>query len=130
MAQDVLSSAPGEFARLRLASAEIAFDVLTPFTVDVDTLEAGDVVVLAWAEVLEAFDAGTTNVLVLGTTGTADAFLAAGDVTEGTPGASAAKGPFAAAAAETLLKAKFTQTGTPAEAGSARVYALIASAPA
>ncbi len=121
---------PGESSNLRLVSAEIAFDVASPFTVDVDSLAVGDVVILAWAEVLEAFDAGTTNVLVLGTTADDDHFLAAGDAAEGTPGASAAKGPVAAEATATTLKAKFTQTGTAAEAGLARVYALIANAPA
>lgn len=130
MAMDVRSSAPGEFGALRLASAEIAFDVASPFTVKLDDLAVGDVVLLAWAEVLEGFDAGTTNVLVLGNTADDDHYLAAGDVTEGTPGASAAKGPFAAEATATALNAKYTQTGTAAANGSARLYALISSAPA
>lgn len=130
MGFDVRSSSPGEYGALRLVSALVEFDVASPFTVKLDDLAAGDVIVLAWVEVLEAFDAGTTNVLVLGTAGNDDAYLAAGDVAEGTPGASAAKGPFAAEAAAAVLNVKFTQTGTAATAGSARAYALISSAPA
>lgn len=123
-------AAPGEYGNLRLASADIAFGIASPFTEKLDDLAVGDVVVLAWAEVLTAFNAGTTNVLVLGNTADDDHYLAAGDVAEGTPGASAAKGPFAAEAVATELKAKFTQTGTAATTGTARLYALISNAPA
>lgn len=130
MAMDVRSSAPGEYGALRLVSAEILFSVASPFTVKLDDLAAGDVVIDAWAEVITAFNAVTTNVLTLGTAGTADKFLAAGDVAEGTPGASARKGPFAAEAAAGVLNAKYTQTGTAATTGRARLYALISSAPA
>lgn len=129
MAEDVRSSAPGEFGGLRLASALITFE---DETVDLDTLAAGDVVVKAWAEVLVAFDAGTTNVITLGNGTTADKFLAAADVTEGTPGAypAAYKAPYTAEAAAGTLRATYAQTGDVAEAGEARIYALISSAPA
>lgn len=131
MAQDVRSSAPLEYGALRLASAEIAFNVASPFTVKLDDLEIGDVVIRAWAEILTAFNAGTTNVLLLGTAGTDNKFLAVGDVTEGTPGVYPATNKPASAAetAAGLLNAKFTQTGTAATTGLARVYALISSKP-
>lgn len=130
MTLDVRSSAPGEYGALRLVSAEILFSVLAPFTVKLDDLAIGDVVVKAWAEILTAYNAVTTNVLTLGTAGTADKYLAAADVAEATPGASASKGPFAAEVAAGLLNAKYTQTGGAATTGRARLYALISSVPA
>lgn len=121
-------SAPGEFGALRLASAEINFD---DTTVVLDDLQVGDVVIATWVQVLTAFDAGTTNVITLGDGTTADKFLGASDVTEGTPGIypTGGKGPFAAETAEGSLTATYAQTGDVAEAGSARVYALITNLP-
>lgn len=126
---DLRSSAPGEYGGLRLVSAEITFE---DDTVDLEELDAGDVVISAWAEVTEAFDAGTTNVVILGDGTDDDKFLAAGDVTEGSLGVTPAggKGPFAAEAAAGTLTATYTQSGTAATAGAARVYALVTSAPA
>lgn len=132
MALDSLSAAPGEFSRLRLVSGEINFNVASPFTVELDEgeLAAGEFVIHAWADVEVAFNAATTNVLTLGDGTTADKYLAAGDVTEGTPGASAAKGPFAQESAARVLTAKYTQTGTAATTGRARLFALIGGVPA
>lgn len=123
---------PGESSNLRLVSGEINFNIATPFEVDIDDLAAGDVVLQCWADVEVAFNAGTTNVLVVGDGTTADKFLAAGDVTEGSLGVTPAggKGPFAQEAAAGTLTAKYTQTGTAATTGRARVFALIANAPA
>jgi hypothetical protein len=129
MANDLRSSAPGEFGALRLVSAAVVFG---NSTVDLDTLNAGDVVVHCWAQVTTAFNAGTTNVLTLGNGVTADKFLAAADVTEGTPGVYPATVK-QAATAETVagtLRATYAQTGTAATTGAARVYALVTSAPA
>lgn len=127
MAGDLRSSAPGEFGALRLAAVTIAFGDSTK---TLDSLAVGDVVVQCWAEVLTAFNAGTTNVLTLGDGTTANKYLTSSDVTEGTPGVypSGGKGPFAAEAAAGTLTATFAQTGTAATTGSARVYALISSA--
>lgn len=101
-------------------------------TVTLEALAAGDVVVQAWAQVTTAFNAGTTNVLTLGNGVTADKFLAAADVTEGTPGVypTGGKGPFTAETVAGSLVATYTQTGTAATTGAARVYALVSSAPA
>jgi hypothetical protein len=127
MANDLRSSAPGEFGATRLVAATIAFGTSS---VALDTLAIGDVVIQCWAEVLTAFNAGTTNVLTLGDGTTGNKYLAAADVAEGTPGVSPAggKGPFAAETAAGTLTASFAQTGTAATAGSARVYALVTSA--
>lgn len=126
---DLRSSAPGEYGGLRLVSAEITFE---DTTVDLETLAAGDVVVQAWAQVTTAFNAASTNVITLGNGTTADKFLAAADVTEGTPGVypTGGKGPFERETAAGTLRATYTQTGTAATTGAARVYALVTSAPA
>jgi hypothetical protein len=126
---DVRSSAPGEFGALRLVAATIGF---ANTNVDLDTLAVGDVVVQCWAQVLTAFNAATTNVLIVGNGVTTDKFLAAADVTEGTPGVypTGGKGPYTAETAAGTLRANFTQSGTAATTGSAKVYALISSLPA
>lgn len=104
-----------------LAEAEILFSDANQDVVD---LPAGAVVIHAWAEILTAFNAGTTNVIELGVTGTQGKYLAAADVVEGTPGVSPAggKGPFAAEAAAITVKAFYTQTGAAATTGRARVF--------
>lgn len=126
---DLRSSAPGEYGGMRLASAPIVFG---SSTVAIDTLNVGDVVVQCWVQVTTAFNAGTTNVITLGDGTTADKYLAAADVTEGTPGVypTGGKGPFVAETAAKTLTATYAQTGTAATTGAARVYALITDAPA
>jgi hypothetical protein len=127
MANDLRSSAPGEFGATRLVAVTIGFGDSTKA---LDSLAVGDVVIRCWAEVLTAFNAGTTNVLTLGDGTTGNKYLTSTDVTEGTPGVypSGGKGPYAAETAAGTLTATFAQTGTAATTGSARVYALITSA--
>ena len=127
MANDLRSSAPGEFGATRLVAGSIAFGSASA---DLDTLAAGDVVIKCWAQVVTAFNAGTTNVLTVGDGTTANKYLAAADVTEGTPGVypTGGAGPFVAETAAGTLRATYAQTGTAATTGSARVYALITSA--
>lgn len=129
MADNVRAGAPGEYGQLRLVSATILF---SQSTVDLESLAVGDVVVQAWAEVTTAFNAGTTNVLTLGNGVTANKFLAAGDVTEGSTGVTPAggAGPFTAETVAGTLRATYAQTGTAATTGAARVYALVSSVPA
>jgi hypothetical protein len=128
MAEDIRSSAPGYFGATRLVSGSLS---ITSASVTLDSLAVGDVVVQCWAEVLTAFNAGTTNVLTVGNTGSGTAYLGASDVTEGTPGVypTGGKGPFTAEATATSLVATYTQSGTAATTGSAKVYALITSVP-
>jgi hypothetical protein len=127
MANDLRSSAPGEFGALRLVAGTISY---TQSSVTLDTLAAGDVVVNCWAQVLTAFNAGTTNVLIAGNGVTTNKFLAAADVTEGTPGVypTGGAGPFTAETVDGSLVVAYSQTGTAATTGSARVYALVSSA--
>lgn len=124
------ASAPNEVSALRTVSAVIAYNS-SGGVVTIDDLAIGDVVVNAWADVTVVFNAGTTNVLVLGDGTTANKYLASADVTEGSLGVTPAggKGPFAAETAAGTLKATYTQTGTAATTGSARVYAQIANIP-
>lgn len=127
-AGDLRSSAPGESSALRCVSAAIAY---SQSSVTIDTLDVGDVVTRVWADVTTVFNAGSTNVLVVGDGTTGNKYLAAADVAEGSTGVTPAggKGPFAAETAAGTLTIGFTQTGTPATTGAARVYAIIANAP-
>lgn len=129
MAEDLRSSAPGEFGAMRLASAGIVFGQTS---VSVDDLAVGDVVVRVWVEVLIAFNAGTTNVVTVDDGNTANKYLGAADVTEATPAVypTGGVGPFKAEPTARTLTLKYAQTGTAATTGSARVYALISNVPA
>ncbi len=85
------------------------------------------VLLKAQAEVITAFNAVTTNVLTLGTDTTANQFLAAGDITEGTVGfypTGAATGMLRITAA-TNIYVKYTQTGTAATTGKAKFYLYV-----
>lgn len=76
----------------------------------------------AVAKVNTAFDAGTTNVLTIGTTtANANELLGSDDITEGTAG-TYSKNHFVNAAANTPIVAKYTQTGTAATAGEAEIW--------
>lgn len=92
----------------------------------VDTIKASTanpVIVNVQCSVNTAFNAGTTNVLTVGTSTTANEWLAAGDITEGTPGfypASNAVAKFRLTA-DTKIYVKYTQTGTAATTGAATV---------
>lgn len=122
------ASAPGEMSGLRNVSALVSFN--TP-TVDIDSLEAGDVVVRCWVQVITAFNAVTTNVITVGDGTTPDKYLNAADVTEGTPGVypTGGKGPYAAETQARTLRVTYSQTGTAATTGQARVYAGIINTP-
>jgi hypothetical protein len=126
---DVRSSAPNEYGAVRLVAGTITF---SQTSVTLDTLAVGDVVVQCWAQVTTAFNAATTNVLIAGNGVTTDKFLAAADVTEGTPGVypTGGKGPYTAETVAGSLVVAYSQTGTAATTGSAKVYALITSLPA
>jgi len=74
----------------------------------------------------EAFNAGTTNVLVAGTTAAGTNLVSAADVTEGTigvytPADAANQGRGLVFAADTTLYVSYTQTGTAATTGKAVV---------
>ena len=75
------------------------------------TLPAGCAILQAIAFVETAFAGSTEDAVILGTTGTADALLAAADITEGTVGIYA-KDNVEYAATATKIYATYTRTGT------------------
>lgn len=87
----------------------------------VGKLPAGAVIMDAQCVVTTAFNAGTTNVLTVGTNSTSyNDIFASADITEGSTGSQ--KAPVAgqlSLSAVTDVYAKYTQTGTAATAGSA-----------
>lgn len=91
------------------------------------SLPAGAVIVNAWVEVLEAFNAGTSNLVTVGFgaigAGTADDYVAA--VTEGTPGVYGQTTPglpFPALAAAQDVYAYYTPGAGDATTGKARAF--------
>ena len=91
-----------------------------------ESLPMGAFIISVTVEIVTAFNAGTTNVLTIGTNGPANYnnIVASGDVTPGTPGVTQPTrglGRSLAAAAETPVFAKYTQTGTAATQGQAVV---------
>ena len=89
--------------------------------VELCELPAGIIVTKAVAKVNTAFNAATTNVLTVGANDDVNDLLGSDDVTEGTAGAyDEAK----------KVKAKYTQSGTAATAGSADIYLFVVRIPA
>lgn len=74
------------------------------------------------AQVVTAFNAGTTNVLTLGDSADSgnDNYLTSSDITEGTPGFYPAAPVRVRLEADTTITARYTQTGTAATTGKAR----------
>lgn len=126
---DLRAAAPGEYGSLRIVSEDILY---TDTTVELEDLAVGDVIVNCWAEVLTTFNAATTNVITLGDGTTGDKYLASADVDEATVGVSptGGKGPFVAETATGTLTVTYSQSGTAATQGEARIYALVTSVPA
>jgi hypothetical protein len=93
------------------------------------TLPAVSFITNVFVEVATAFNAGTTNTLTIGTTTAANEIVATGDLTgNGTSSLSTQVsrvtrgfGRGLTAAGDTLLYAKYTQTGTAATTGQAYV---------
>lgn len=96
--------------------------------VDLKKLPNNMKITRAVAVIGTAFDAGTTNVLTIGTNDDVDNILGSGDVTEGTAGAYS-KSVFVDGAKGDKIKAKFTQTGTAATAGEAEIFIFFVSVP-
>ena len=90
---------------------------------------ANTTILRAIAVVDTGFNAGTTNVLTVGFNDDVNNVLGADDITEGTP-AAYSKQLFIECNAEKTIKAKYTQTGTDASAGAARVFLEIVRRPA
>lgn len=106
-----------------IAEAEITFSAAAARQL-IDTLPEGAVILRSWVEVLEAFNAGTSNLITVGTgavaAGTADDILP--NVTEGTPGVYTGNGPMAALTAETAVYVYYTPGDAAATTGKARAF--------
>jgi len=90
--------------------------------VPMGTLPDGAIVVDLIAVVETAFNAGTTNVLVVGTASNDDALIDASGVTEATPaGYRDDTGLGYVASGDTEVLVKYTQTGTAATTGAATI---------
>lgn len=92
--------------------------------VPIGALEAGAIPLYAHATVQTAFNAASTNVLLLGTSGNDDAFMEAADIDEATPGfygnqTGADTG--VPLAADAVVYAKYSQSGTAATTGKVTV---------
>lgn len=87
--------------------------------VPVVTLEKGCIPLRAYARIETAFNAGTTNVLVLGSAADDDGLVTSANAAAGTPGFKPGTGAELGVelAADTTFFAKFTQTGTAATTG-------------
>lgn len=106
---------------VKAVTGVISFNVADPFTVSLGIIPKGAIIVATRVAVITVFNAGTTNVLVVGTAGTADELAAAGDVNEAAAGLTTLAKDIAALAADTEYLAKYTQTGGAATTGKARV---------
>lgn len=109
---------------VKAVSGSIAFNVATPFTVSLGTIPAGAIILEAIVNVKTAFNAGTTNVLVVGHGASLNEQVAAGDVNEAATGVTRVPTVLAALSAAKEIKAMFTQTGTAATTGAADVTVL------
>lgn len=101
----------------------IPFDTtgLAAGTVPVVALEKGCIPLRASVRIETAFNAGTTNVLSLGTAAVPDSLVTSANAAAGTPGYKQGTGVDIGTelANDTQFFAKFTQTGTVATAGVA-----------
>lgn len=88
------------------------------------TIPVGAVILRSWVEVLEAFNAGTSNLVTVGWgaigAGTADDIVP--NVTEGTPGVYAGNGPMAAETAAKDVYVYYTPGAGDATTGKARAF--------
>ncbi len=98
--------------------------------IPVVTLERGAIPLRASVRIETAFNAGTTNVLTLGDSTTADSLVTSANAVAGTAGYKVGTGVSLGTelAADTTFYAKFTQSGTAATAGVAEFIVEFANA--
>ena len=87
-----------------------------------NSIPAGAFIIGCWVEIVTLFNAGSTNVLVVGTTATGTNIVAAGDVNEGATGVTVVTRPLGrglTAAADITPFVTYTQTGTAGTTGQA-----------
>ena len=89
--------------------------------VSMGAVPAGAVITAVTVLVTTVFNAATTNVLTVGKTGTLNAYLAAGDADETALGLTRYTGKAAHVTEDTEIFVSFTETGTAATTGAAKV---------
>ena len=89
--------------------------------VSMGIVPAGSIIAAVVGSVETVFNAGTTNVLVIGTSANDDAYLAAADIDETTAAVTTYAGKGALVSADTEVFVKFTETGTAATTGKAQL---------
>lgn len=95
----------------------------TTDTVKVGTVPAGSMLMPAQVRITTAFNAASTNVLIVGTSSGSDAdIVGASEVQEGSTGVTiVATGCALTFSSDTAIYVKYSQTGTAATAGAATI---------
>ena len=95
----------------------------TTDTVKVGTVPAGSMLMPAQVRITTAFNAASTNVLIVGTSSGSDAdIVGASEVQEGSTGVTIVATGFALTfSSDTAIYVKYSQTGTAATAGAATI---------
>lgn len=110
---------------LRKSVAFNTTNIATAATVLVGVLPAGALVLGTYVAVTVAFNAATTNVLIVGTAADTSALVAAASVAEGAVASTLVSPPTLAGAIaptlDTSIFAQYTQTGTAATTGAATI---------
>ena len=102
-------------------------NVSTADSVQVGTLPSGATILGCLVNVTTAFNAATTNVVIVGTAADDDLYVAAGDVAEGSTGATLVSRAMGnKPTADTPVYVQYDQTGTAATAGSADIVLFYA----
>lgn len=96
--------------------------VATADTVKVGTIPSGTTLLGCLVNITTAFNAATTNVIIVGNASDDDAYVAAGDVTEGSTGATLVTRAMGnKPSSDTTIYVQYDQTGTAATAGAADI---------
>jgi len=112
---------------LSAVSERITYAVASPYRVSLGKLPKGAQIIGVFVAVSTAFNAGTTNVLVVGTITVPEQIVASADVTESAAATTVVcHNGVTPLAADTEYFARFTQTGGAATTGVARVTILYA----
>ena len=114
------------YAIPHIIGAKVAYNTTgigTAATVAIGTIPAGSLVVEVGVDITTVFNAGTTNVLIVGTAANDDLFVDADDVNEAATGLTkVATGIGTLTTADTTVYVQYTQTGTAATTGAAHIY--------
>lgn len=106
---------------MQCVKGTIQYNVASPYTVSLGYVPAGATLLDLIVDVEAAFNAATTNVLIVGNASDDDHYAAAGDIDETSATRQVIPQHFETLTAEQHIIAKYTQTGTAATAGKANI---------